>query len=42
MNPFQRIIDTLSNAFSILDFSYTASGGTTRNAIITDICAVRC
>lgn len=36
MNPFQRIIDTLSNAFSILDFSYTVSGGATLAVILFD------
>lgn len=40
MNPFQRIIDTLSNAFSILDFSYTVSGGATLAVILFDWCYV--
>ena len=40
MNPFQRIIDTLSNAFSILDFSYTVSGGATLAVVLFDWCYV--
>lgn len=36
MNPFQRIIDTVSNAVSILDFSYTVSGGATLAVILFD------
>lgn len=37
MPNFQRIIDVLSNAFSILDFSYIISGGLTLAVILFDL-----
>ena len=37
MNGFQRLIDIISNAFSILDFSYIISGGMTFLLILFDL-----
>ena len=37
MNSFQKLIDTLSNAFSILDFSYIVSGGLAFLLILFDL-----
>lgn len=37
MNSFQKLIDTLSNAFCILDFSYIVSGGLTFLLILFDL-----
>lgn len=37
MPSFQKIIDILSNAFSILDFSYIISGGFTLGIILFDL-----
>lgn len=37
MLNFQKIIDILSNAFSILDFSYIISGGLTLSIILFDL-----
>ena len=34
MPSFQKIIDILSNAFSILDFSYIVSGGFTLGIVL--------
>ena len=37
MPSFQKIIDILSNAFSILDFSYIVSGGFTLGIVLFDL-----
>mgnify|MGYP000794737017 FL=1 len=37
MTGFQKIIDILSNAFSILDFSYIVSGGFTLGIVLFDL-----
>ena len=37
MPSFQKIIDILSNAFSILDFSYIVSGGFTFGIVLFDL-----
>ena len=37
MSSFQKLIDTLSNAFSILDFSYIVSGGLAFLLILFDL-----
>ena len=37
MSSFQKIIDILSNAFSILDFSYIVSGGFTLGIVLFDL-----
>ena len=37
MPSFQKIIDRLSNAFSILDFSYIVSGGFTLGIVLFDL-----
>lgn len=37
MPSFQKIIDKLSNAFSILDFSYIVSGGFTLGIVLFDL-----
>ena len=37
MPSFQKIIDILSNAFSILDFSYFVSGGFTLGIVLFDL-----
>ena len=37
MSSFHKLIDTLSNAFSILDFSYIVSGGLAFLLILFDL-----